>query len=48
MFQERPLHNWTSHGSDAFGGLAMTYKMIDNGEAKVLPRQADTTYNHWD
>lgn len=47
MFQERPLHNWTSHGSDAFGGLAMTYKMIDNGEAKVLPRNADTSYNHW-
>lgn len=47
IFQEKPLHNWTSHGSDAFRGFAMTHKMIDNGEAKVLPRQADTDYNHW-
>lgn len=47
IFQEKPLHNWTSHGSDAFRGFAMSSKLIDNGVEKNLPRQADTSYNHW-
>ena len=47
IFQEKPLHNWTSHGSDAFRGFAMTHKIIDNGGDRVLPRDADNKYNHW-
>lgn len=47
IFQEKPLHNWTSHGSDAFRGFAMTHKIIDNGGDRVLPRNADSKYNHW-
>lgn len=47
IFQEKPLHNWTSHGSDSFRYFAMSHKIVDNGEVKNLPRQAETAYNHW-
>lgn len=47
IFQEKPLHNWTSHGSDAFRGFAMSHKLIDNGEVRNLPRNADTQYDHF-
>lgn len=47
IFQEKPLHNWTSHGADAFRGFAMSVKLGDNTTKKPLQRQADTNYNHW-
>lgn len=47
MFQDKPLHNWTSHGADAFGGFAMSAKMGDTERVKTLPRDAVTDYNHW-
>lgn len=47
MFQEKPLHNWTSHASDAFGGFALSAKTSDNERAKPLQRDAETEYNHW-
>ena len=47
IFQEKPLHNWTSHGSDAFRGFAMSVKLSDTVKVKTLPRDAIIDYNHW-
>jgi phage terminase large subunit len=47
MFQETPLHNWASHGSDAFRGFAMSVKVGNNSKNVKLPRDAETSYNHW-
>lgn len=48
IWQDKPLHNWTSHGADAFRGFAMSEKMIHNElGTRKLPRQADTEYDHW-
>lgn len=44
MFQEKPLHNWTSHGSDAFGGFATTVRAEPLRHSE-LQRVADTDYN---
>jgi hypothetical protein len=46
LFQPRPLHNWASHGSDAFRYLAMGVRdersLFKN---KDLPRNVDGDYN---
>lgn len=47
IFQEKPLHNWSSHGSDAFRGFAMSSRIGDNTVDRKLQREADTEYNHW-
>lgn len=47
IFQDKPLHNWTSHGADAFRGFAMSAKLSHNDISKTLQRDAISEYNHW-
>jgi len=48
MFQEKPLHNWTSHGADSFRGFAMGQRIGDNTTvSKTLQREAETSYDHF-
>lgn len=46
IFENAPLHNWASHGSDAFGHFALNFrdesKKID---PRALPRQAESDYD---
>lgn len=48
LFMDKPLHNWASHGADAFRYLALTY---GSGRRKLnmvdLQREADNKYNHF-
>lgn len=46
VFSDKPLHDWSSHGSDAFRYLAMGY-MPENRRIsrQDLPRQAVTEYD---
>lgn len=45
MFMDRPLHDWSSHGADAFRQFGMIFnpQRIKNNW-KSLPRQASTDY----
>jgi hypothetical protein len=47
IWQDRPLHNWASHGSDAFGGFALSAKLGDNERTVSLQRDAETSYDHF-
>lgn len=47
IFQEKPLHNWASHGSDAFRTKATCSKTQSSVSLKSLPRQAETKFNPW-
>ena len=51
-FTKNPLHNWASHGADAFGGIAMRqYLRVRNPERDaamaVRAAQRDTDPFHW-
>lgn len=47
IFQDNPLHNWASHGSDAFRVFAICAKATNDIDLKKLPREADSSYNPW-
>jgi phage terminase large subunit len=38
-FRERPLHDWSSHGSDAFGEFAVNYREKVGTVLKLKQRQ---------
>jgi hypothetical protein len=44
VFRDRPLHDWTSHPSDAMRYLAVGLRDQLNMNAKKLPRMADMEY----
>lgn len=44
-FKNKPLHNFASHGSDAFRVFAMNYRDTFMSKNKQLPREAETEYN---
>ena len=47
IFLDKPLHDWSSHGSDAFGLAAMVMRPGDDrlSEKRNLPRFAETNYD---
>jgi hypothetical protein len=46
IFLDTPLHNWASHGADAFRVFAMvTNPRYDKNKLRELPREADFNYN---
>lgn len=46
IFQQRPLHNWASHGADAFREFADQHRESSNRpDFKNLPRQTDRKYS---
>lgn len=48
IFMEKPLHNWCSHGSDAFRYLAIVFGGGKrNNDMLKLQRETDNTYNHF-
>lgn len=47
IFQDKPLHNWASHGSDAFRVLAICNRSGNGVDLKKLPREAETKYDVW-
>jgi hypothetical protein len=47
IWQDRPLHNWASHGADSFRGFAMSVKLGNNDRSKTLQRDAETSYDHF-
>ena len=46
-FDDRPLHDWSSHAADAFRMFALVYNGGDNKKIDVsrLPRQVDSDYD---
>lgn len=44
MFRDKPLHDWTSHGADAFRYAAVGYRQLTNNSVTNLPRR---TINNW-
>ena len=44
VYKNRPLHDWSSHGSDAFRYLALGTRDI-NKNRQNLPSFADSNYN---
>lgn len=49
IFLDKPLHNWASHGSDAFGLMAMALRPGDDrlADKRNLPRVSEHEYNLW-
>lgn len=48
VYQERPLHDWTSHASDCARYMALAVKLyVDNRGDVVTDRQADAWYNQY-
>lgn len=49
IYQQRPLHNWASHGADAFRTAAMSLdeRRPDEKTIKRYPRIADNNYDIW-
>jgi len=47
IFQDSALHNWASHGSDAFGVFAVCEKQGNGIDLKKLPRDAETQFDVW-
>lgn len=47
IFQDKPLHNWASHGSDAFRTKAVCSRSNSSVSLKSLPRQAETSFDPW-
>ncbi|MBY3590603.1 terminase [Rhizobium bangladeshense] len=49
VFRDEPLHNWASHGADAFGGLAIIFTGLAaeplKPEPKPLPTFQSMTFN---
>lgn len=46
IWQEKPLHDWASHGADGFRLLAMALKPgKDRLDTRNLPRQVETNYD---
>ena len=45
MFVDRPLHDWSSNGSDAFRMLAIILGGTTPMDKKQLPRTASSSYN---
>jgi hypothetical protein len=45
IYQNTPLHNWASHGADAFRALAQGFKGEYHSSNRQLPRTADHEYN---
>ena len=49
IFSSKPMHNWASHASDAFGCGALGLQDIQVRENLIkLPRQADNEFNIFD
>lgn len=46
IYLDKPTHDWTSHGSDAFRYLALGLRG-DDVRIKELPRSADSSYNEF-
>ena len=44
IFSSKPVHNWASHGSDAFGYFAQGVRMPMDMVQRRLPTQADIVY----
>lgn len=44
MFKQNPLHNWSSHLSDAFRYLAMTWRKAYVAPERVAPKIADAAW----
>lgn len=51
VFRDEPLHNWASHGADAFGGLAIIFTGLApeplKPQAKALPTFQTMTFNEF-
>lgn len=47
IFQDSALHNWASHGSDAFGVFAVCVKQGNALDSSKLPREAVTKFDVW-
>lgn len=45
MFSDNPLHDWSSHGADAFRYLAMAVDQIRREENEFRPAQSTSTYD---
>lgn len=47
IFQQTPLHNWASHGSDSFRTLAVGFRedMPSVMDKRLLPRQTNSDYS---
>lgn len=50
IYQARPLHNWASHGADAWRTLAvgLDENRPDEQALSRLPRQTSSSYNIWE
>lgn len=47
IFQDKPLHNWASHGCDAFRVKAVCSRSNNGVSLKTLPREAVTKFDPW-
>jgi phage terminase large subunit len=49
IFLDKPLHDWSSHGSDAFGLAAMVMRPGEDrlGDKRNLPRSSQVDYDVW-
>lgn len=46
IYQSMPLHNWASHGSDAFGHFALNFREAHKKNDRAhLPRQTESDYD---
>lgn len=45
VFQDKPLHDWASHGSDAFRLLAMSKRSEITARSSHLPRSSNLDYD---
>jgi phage terminase large subunit len=47
IFQDSPLHNWASHGSDAFAVFAVCRRSKSSVNLKQLPRSVEVSKTAW-
>ena len=45
MYKDKPKHDWSSHGADAFRLLAMQYRPVAFSKSVDLPRTSDNVYD---
>lgn len=45
VFQQKPLHNWASHGADSFRGLAMNFSAKPRQDRAQLPQRSNNKYS---
>lgn len=45
-FQGQPVHNWASHGADAFRGLAVRYKLPEESRRPIVV-ESNTSSTSW-